>query len=219
MRDDHWWYLKKVDLFKGIPDEEIMRIAQKVSERHCDEHEHLYSPHQPSNTIYLLKSGEITLYHLHKGKKFIIAVLEAGSVLGNFSTESDRESHFAEITKPAHVCTFDKDDLLEVVRAKPEVLLRLLQTMAVTMQDYEQKLKANILSAKERVLEYILSLENKRNHTLLGNFFSRSKITHDKIAAHTGLSRETVTRAIQELKREGSIEIAKGGDLHLTVNP
>ena len=35
-------------------------------------------------------------------------------------------------------------------------------------------------------------------------------MTHEVLAQHTGLSRETVTRAIRDLKKEGVVKVVDG---------
>ena len=67
-QNDKVWYLKQIDLFAGIPDEEIMQIAQKVVEKKCRKKELLYTPFDSNDSICMLKKGEVTLYHSHYGK-------------------------------------------------------------------------------------------------------------------------------------------------------
>ena len=70
------WYLKQIDLFEGITDEEIMAIAKTVVERSCTKKELLYTPFETTDSICMLKKGEVTLYHSHYGKKIIIDTLK-----------------------------------------------------------------------------------------------------------------------------------------------
>ena len=63
------WYLQQIELFKGIPKEEIMEIAQKVIEKHCSKKELIYTPFEPNDQVCVLKKGEVTLYHSHHGTR------------------------------------------------------------------------------------------------------------------------------------------------------
>lgn len=202
-KEEKVWYLKQVDLFQGISDEEIMSIATKVSERKCKKNELLYSPDKKaSDTISILKKGEIALYYLHHGKKFIIDVLGPGSIFGNISFGENANTHFAEATQEAYICTFRKEDFIKIIQAKPEIMLRFIQIMSDRLNEYEKKLKNNILDAKEKIQHYFEIREGKREKGIFSKILNK-KITHERLAEHTGLSRETVSRAITDLKREG----------------
>lgn len=214
MKKQTVWYLNQVDLFKGIPDNEIMKIAEKVIEKQCRKKELLYTPFDIAESIYVLKRGEVTLYHLHRGKKFIIDVLKPGSIFGAFNLDSrGKSSHFAEVTQPAYICIFQTDDFEKVIQAKPAVMLRLLKVMSERMNDYEERLKGNVFDAKEKILEQLARLHRRKERNILHKLIgSDAKITHERLSQYTGLSRETVTRAINDLKKEGKIfDTPEGG--------
>lgn len=215
---DKIWYLKQIDLFSGIPDQEIMKISNQVVERKCRKKELLYSPFDENNSICLLKKGEVTLYHSHYGKKIIIDVLKAGSIFGNISFNQKTNDHFAEVTEEAYICFFSKDDFTKILESKPELTIKFLQIVSDRLQEYENRLKDNLYDAKEKILHQLKLLEtNKKNliNRLTGN---KPNITHDKLAALTGLSRETVTRAITALRKEGKILYSSDGKILLNKN-
>ncbi|MBI4231786.1 Crp/Fnr family transcriptional regulator [Candidatus Peregrinibacteria bacterium] len=206
MTQNKAWYLQQADLFKGISDEEIMQIAEKVVEKRCTKKELIYSPFEPSSEICLLKKGEVTLYHSHYGKKLIIEVLKPGSIFGNINFSNDNQSdHFAEVTEEAYICYFTVDDFMKVLQAKPEVMLRFLQMMSQRITEYEERIKSGLFDAKEKVLHHLEIIEKKNSKSFLGKIMRKKHLTHEELAAHTGLSRETVTRAIGALKKEGKI--------------
>lgn len=214
MNDKHW-YLQQVDLFKGIPDEEIMKIAQKIEEKKCAKKEVLYTPHENTNYICVLKKGEVTLYNSHRGKKIIIDVLKPGSIFGNITfQENEQNTHFAEVTEDAYICFFKPDDFLSVIRAKPELMIKFFRVISKRLTEYEKRIKSGLLDAKEKILHHLTILEEKNKSGILNRLFgNKGRITHEKLAEHTGLSRETVTRAITDLRKEGVIEITEDGKI------
>ena len=208
------WYLQQIELFQGIPKEEIMEIAKKVIEKHCSKKELIYTPFEANDQVCVLKKGEVTLYHSHHGKRIIIDVLKPGAIFGNISFEAEGNDHFAEVTEDAFICFFNMEDFMKVLQAKPEVMMKFFKLMSERIADYEQKIKGGVLDSKEKVLHHLELLQKKREHGIIGKIIGpRTKITHEKLAQHTGLSRETVTRAINALKKEGRIEISENGDI------
>lgn len=196
------WYLQQIDLFSGINDSEIAKIAQNVTERKCHKKEFLYTPHDKQSGIHILKKGEITLYYSHYGKKLIIDILKPGSVFGDLNFTDQQTDHFAEVTEEAQICTFTKEDFINIIKAHPEITLRLLKIVSTRLADYEKRMKSGLFDAREKIIHYLELREEK----IAKSFFRRkTKMTHQKIAAHVGLSRETVTRALSSLRKEGKI--------------
>lgn len=199
------WYLQQIDLFQGIPDKEIMGIAKKMIERKCAKKEIIYMPNETSNSIYVLKKGEITLYNSHAGKRLIIEVLKPGSIFGNISFKKDKTTHFAEASQDSYFCIFSIEDFTTIIHSKPELMIRFLQLISDKMQSYERRLKGGLFDAKEKILQQLdIFLEEQKKSNLLNKLFGeKSKMTHEHMAELTGLSRETVTRAINDLKKAG----------------
>lgn len=200
------WYLKQVNLFSNMTEEEVMAIATNAIERKCKKKEILYTPFQSSNVVYVLKKGEVTLYHSKDGKKLIIDVLEPGSFFGNIAFDQEKATHFAEVTEDAYICIFPVEDFLKVIQHNPELMLRFIRIISDKLSDYENRMKGNLMDAKERIIHYLEILEEKHKDSFLNKVARyKPKITHTKLSEHTGLTRETVTRAISELKKEGKI--------------
>lgn len=199
------WYLQQIDFFQGMPDQEIMNIAQKMIEKKCVKKEMIYMPNEANNFIYVLKKGEITLYNSHAGKRLIIEVLKPGSIFGNLSFRKEQTTHYAEASQDSYYCIFPIDDFITVLKTKPELMLKFLQLMSEKIQHYERRLKEGLFDAKEKILQQldIFLQEQKKTNILSKLFRGKSKMTHEHLAQLTGLSRETVTRAISDLKKAG----------------
>lgn len=206
-----------IDVFEGIPDGEIMRVAERAQDRRYTSATQLYTPYDGQDRhVFILKEGEVVLYHSVDGKKTIFDVIGPGSLFGNFLPNTETVSHYAEASPGSLVCTFSPEDFLKVIAAHPEVLVRLLSKLSSRLQDYEQKLQLDMSSAKEKVLG-----ELKRYTFKKRNPFSMFKgdpplaLTHEKLAELTGLNRVTVTRTLKLLRLQGDIEMNKKGRIVL----
>ncbi|PIR55117.1 hypothetical protein COU74_02970 [Candidatus Peregrinibacteria bacterium CG10_big_fil_rev_8_21_14_0_10_36_19] len=197
------WYLQQIDLFAGIPDSEIMSIAKNMKEKTCSKKELIYIPEEENSFIYILKKGEVTLYNSHMGKRLIIETLKPGSIFGNISFEESKSTHFAEASQDSYICIFTAEDFAKILQERPKIMMRFLQIMSDKVQQYENRLKSGLFDAKEKILQQ-LELQQKANDNPLNKLFGRkTAITHERLGQLTGLSRETVTRAVNELKKEG----------------
>jgi len=193
------WHLKQLNLFEGIAESEIMEIAKEVQHLKCMKGEVLGTPFDIENKIYLLKKGEVNLYHSHQGKKIIIDTLNDGSIWGGVGDKKSDGSYFAEVVEDSFICIFEQESFLAIAAKKPQIMLNLLKIFSEKISNYEAKIKLNLLSASEKVAKALVDYKQKRQKSLLGKL-GLKKLTHVRIAEQTGLSRETVSRAIQEIK-------------------
>lgn len=200
------WVLKDLDIYEGIPEKKFCEIAPQSVDKSISKGQHIYTPHEKDGNIYVVHRGEVILYHSKDGKRSIFDTLGPGSVFGTFDVNSPMPTHYAEATKNTLLCTTPISEFLKVISAYPESMLRLMQKMAIRIQDYEIRMKSSIETAVERVYSELLRLHKKRQKTLLGKMIPL-QLTHEKIAEHTNLNRVTVTRCIKKLKEDGLIQI------------
>jgi CRP-like cAMP-binding protein len=204
-------YLSQFDLFDALSEGELMKDAPSMHGKKYSKGELIYSPHKQTDLIYVLKEGEVILYHSHDGKQETFDTLGPGTLFGNFSVESRNPSHFAEATRDSNVCVFPIMDFLNIIKNKPDLMMRFIQNMADRLLDYERRFKNNLQTAKETIYEELSRLKEKRKRSFLGKFFGSDgpplRLTHEQIASLTGLNRVTVTRSIKELKEEGLLHI------------
>lgn len=213
---DRIWYIKNLDFFAGIPKEEIMRLASSAEDTRHTSRALLYSPHMQETRLFLVKEGEVSLYHTRDGKRFVFDVMGPGTLFGNVGLQDTPLSHFAEAAEGTRICAFSSDDFQRIISAYPIVMMRALSTLGNRLEDYEKKLAENLVDAKEKVLHEIERYGKKRAPRFLewlSNDSTERQLTHDHLAKLTGLNRVTVTRAIHDLQLENKIRIDDEGKI------
>lgn len=212
------WYLKNVELFKGLSDEDMMELLSGMLHSTHDSKEFIYTPSDSVENVFILKEGEVTLYKSIDGKKIILDVLKPGAVFGNigFDPESG-ESHFAEVTQKAYICTLPKDFFLQILQKRPDIALQALKVLSKRVSQYEMQIRTlSALQARDRILATIHLLNEKEEGSILPPILRMTtKITHEKLGNMTGLTRETVTKQLSELEKEKMITIT-GKHIELT---
>ena len=196
------WYLQKVDLFSDMSDEEMMEVIEGMEDREYPHKHMLYTPQEQVEKTYILKEGEVTLYKsTPDGKKIILDILKPGSIFGNIGFNAD-EGHYAELTQKSYVCTLPPNFLVQLMKKNPEVALRALQLLSKRISQYESQLKfLSMLGAKERILSAVRLFNKKEEKSILPAILRMpTKMTHEKLASVTGLTRETVTKQLQKLE-------------------
>ena len=211
------WYLKKVELFATMSDEEINEIVQKINHGEFPNHYILYTPQEQVEDMYILKEGEVIIYQTTpEGKKVLLDILKPGSIFGSIGFMTG-EKHYAETTQRSFICTLPENFMVQLLRKKPEVALRALRLLSKRIAEYESQVKfLSMLGAQERILSAVRLFSEKEERSILPPILRiPTKMTHEKLANATGLTRETVTKQLLKLEQEGLIE-ARNKHIRLT---
>ncbi|MBI4431263.1 MAG: cyclic nucleotide-binding domain-containing protein, partial [Candidatus Omnitrophica bacterium] len=77
------WYLKQINLFKGISMEEMEQVAKMVVEKTFRRKEKVYLPGEPGQSIYLIKKGVVKISKITPdGRGLTLAFLKPGEIFG-----------------------------------------------------------------------------------------------------------------------------------------
>lgn len=203
-------FLRNVDIYKGISEQELITATKDAVELWVEKDAIIFEPQNPCNSIYVIKDGEIELFQMieknGKEKKVVIETLFPGDVFGNFGVESGKLIAIA--TRKSYVCKTPTSEFLDIVKTHPEIIFKLMQSLAEKTRTYENKIAELQKPAKKRLLGEIKNLYHKNKKRILGKIFSLPfKISHQQLADKTGLNRVTVTKLIQSLKEEKKIQV------------
>lgn len=204
---DKIWYLKQLDIFKELAPKDMDDIGLIVDEKNVSKKEIFLEP-EDRNKVYIIKRGQVKLYQLTaEGKRVIIDTLGPGGVFGNFGSE-DQGQNFAQATSDTFICIARRDSFFDTVSKKPEVaakLMAILFDQITVARDYIAAMAGgNVLSK----LKYkLVELGGKYGEVSGDKVKINQRFTHEEIADMIGVSRETVTKLLGSLRRDGIIEI------------
>ena len=206
------WYLQKVDLFSSMTDEEMMDVIENMEDHEYACKHVLYTPEDLLEHSYILKEGEVTLYQQVGDKRVVLDILKPGAMFGSI-LEGDgvEEGHFAEVTQDSYICTLPHDFFVRLAQKRPDIALKAIQTLSRQLSEYHTHVRLlSMLSAQERILVMMHLINRKDDRSILPSILRiPTKLTHEKLGGLTGLTRETVTKQLQELERRGLIQVQK----------
>ena len=164
--------------------------------------------------LYLIKSGFVKLYKMSpEGRSTIIYLYGPGSILAirAVTTAEKRLRHTAEAITDLEVITIPEKDYLEAVSNNPEYLVDLLYVFIDRLNHTERRLEGFILTdAMTRVASFLYDLVIRFGIKKDGKIELPLSLTHQTISEFVGSFRETVTVAINRLKKEGILEDKRG---------
>lgn len=212
--------LSASDLFHGMDAGEMKRIAGRLPMATCRQGQLLYEPAETDDALFVLKAGNVRLYRLAPdGRKLVVAVLGPGSIFGEMAAiGQSMTGSFAEAVDDCTVCIMSQVDIEQIMLEHPAVAVQMVRLLSARLREAEDKLEQMAFAPVHRRLARLL-LQLARNGEVAG-------YSHQELADMVGVSRETVSRAIIDLKSAGviavdrrCIQILDSGALTAEVTP
>ncbi len=207
-------YLKRADIFCDLSLEELQDVARTATVATCPPGKIFYSPNERAEVMFVLKKGQVQLYRMSdEGRKLVMTTLGPGSVFGEMAlTGLGMYDAFAEATEEALICIFNRADVEKLLVSKPKVALRLLDVMGRRMRKAEERLEESMFhDVPSQLAALLLRLRTETHADVI-------EMTHEELAEHLGVYRETVTSALNTLRKDDLITIGRK-QVHLVDIP
>ena len=164
---------------------------------------------QKSRGIYLLCEGQVKLsFSSSQGKTLVLRIAKPGEVLGLLSAVSGNPYEVtAETLRPCQVAFVSSNDFQQFLRKHPAVFQRVASHLGWEYKTACEQLCVVGLGTFvfERMAKFLLNWSIKGGASGDGARFTLP-LTHEEIAEHNGITRESVTRALSEFRDRGLIE-------------
>ena len=193
-------------LFESLDDAQVDSIARRGRRLRLDRGQTLFLEGDSAQGLYVIVSGRLKVYKTSpRGRHQILLLLGQGETVGEaamFAGETFPAS--AEAVEAAEVFSLPRNTFLEVIRAEPEVAMRLLGALSRRMRSFASMTEALSREVSERLAGHLLRLESERVST--GTI--ELDVTKTQLAATFGTVPETLSRAFQQLRKIGAIEMS-----------
>src|ERR671911_1459585 len=209
--------LSMVDVFESLPEEEVKRLARLARDASYERGEDLPEPQEGGEKLYVLKEGRVQLYvKLPNEGEITISVIEGGSIFGEIAVAAQGSGKVrARALVPSLVCTLKTEILEQLIERNPAVALAIVRMLSDRLRQSEVRFAE--LAYKQvpaRLASLILSLSASEGIVSREGIRIDTPYTHQQLATMIGSNRETVTRAMKELREKGAVEVA-GRRIHL----
>lgn len=197
-------YLTSTDLFRGLDDAEMHEIDRMTTMTTCKAGRVFYTPGESGEVLFVLKKGNVQLYRIAPdGKRLVIGALRAGAVFGEMGLIGQgMYDTFAEASEDCTLCVMSRSDVEMLVASKPAFAIGLLELMGQRLQDVESSLERIAFRSVASRLASLLLVLRDRNDEVCG-------LSHQNLADRIGTHRETATRALNDFRGAGIVEIGR----------
>ena len=198
-------YLGSVPLLAGLDAQRLQRLAACSFLRLYDRGDVLFTTGRSALELLWLAHGAVRVFRLlPDGRERVIHIHPAPSLVAEVPTLLGQPyPASADCTAPSTVVAVPRAQLVELVRADPELSLRLL---AASMDRLRELTRAvahqGRLSALSRVAAYLLGLAAHHSELSL-------PAPKKDVASLLGLTPESLSRALTTLRKRGAIEMSE----------
>ncbi len=175
----------------------------------------LFVEGQHPKGVFILCSGRAKLYIDSSNGRSIMRVAEQGEILGLSATLSGSPyENTAEMLESGQINFIRQDHFLNFLNKWPEANLRVAQLLSRAYMSVQEQMRALVLSdsAAEKLARLLLSWLKKTGSQAERGVQLKLSLTQGEIAQMIGVSRETVTRLLGDLRDKGVIQL-KGANL------
>jgi CRP/FNR family transcriptional regulator len=165
----------------------------------------IYSPHEPSTSIYLVIAGKVKLSRVtDNGCRVVVDIYTADELFGesaflNFARSSE-EAMALENTK---VMIWAANEIEDLAAQRPSLALLLLQILARRTTELGDRIESfSVDNTARRLARTLVRLCERLGKGTEDGGIRIMPLTHELLSQYVGTSREIVTHCMNQFRRE-----------------
>lgn len=195
------------ELWEDLSPEEREQVAKFCPERRFSRGSTIFAPGDAPDALYVLTSGLVTLSHVSEdGQESILRVFGPGDVFGELFMTVSARPFLAKALTPCMVTVVPGKTFLRLLSTIPKIGFNFIRVLSRHLA--EMALDRGEASHKwsfQRLALILLKLSAAHGLEEPGGTAISLPLTHQILADMIGTSRETVTRHLGQLKRQGLV--------------
>lgn len=205
--------LARVEVFSELEPRELDEVAQVAVPRSFERGEVIFREGDSGGTCYVVKQGTVSIRREHlDGRTLALAELRGDSIFGELAMfGGETRSATAEALEPTQLVAILSGDMQRVLRSTPDIAFKMLGALAERLRRANERLlQQSFQTVAGRVASALLTQAVARQAEGAGATDVLIRATQAEIAQLAGTSRESASRFLATLEREGVVELGRG---------
>jgi CRP/FNR family transcriptional regulator len=203
-------YLKRFFLFSELSDEQLSKIAILVRDRNYQRGQFVFIEGEPGQSLFMLKQGLIKLTKRSEdGREHILHFVHPGQIFAEVILFGDGSyPATAEVQQESVIGAIANNEMEQLIKDNPEIAVSMLHIMSRRLriaQDRAMNLALN--DVRRRLIYVLLDLATENGSKTSKGIEINLALTNQELANMVGTSRESANRIINDLKKNGALEI------------
>ncbi len=212
-------FLKELPVFKGLSDSHLMQLSGDFIIRRINKGEAIFYQSDNSTDLYIVLEGAVRASLLNnEGEELILATFCKGDFFGEMSLLDGKPRSATMIAmEDASLGILKREKFLLAVKNDPMIAIDLLSAIVQRMRMANGMIESlAFLDVSQRLVKLLLQIAQTDGSKDKNGFSRVKKLTHRELAAHTGASREAITKVMKVLAFRG---IVKEEDGYFLISP
>ncbi|MGB8651053.1 MAG: Crp/Fnr family transcriptional regulator [Mycobacteriales bacterium] len=195
--------LRQVELFAGLDERVLLKIAGVVRPRDVGRGELLFAAGDEADALLVVVRGSVTVFRTSPdGERAALTVLEAPSVLGEVALlDGAPRSASVEAIDPTTVLSLSRLDFISLLRLQPTVLEPLLHQLGTMVRRLTEQAADHVfLDLAGRVAKSLLRLATPGSPPAVA-------ITQSRLAEMSGCTRQSVNQVLGGFAQRGLVHL------------
>lgn len=204
--------LRNIQLFSSLNDDELRQVKGKIEVKRFKKNEVILHEENTNRVMYVILRGKVKVMQITaEGKEIILAIHRAGDFFGEVSLIDSKTMPAIVVAKEdAIVAIISRGEFYSLLYSQGKVLDVLLQILCARLRDSWERIQLlSFTNASQRIKMLLALLANQYGGKTTDGTLLNIKLTHQDIADMAGVARETATRAIDKLSKDGEIKVLK----------
>jgi CRP-like cAMP-binding protein len=198
-------FLKNIDLFKDLREEQIAKLAKMTQLSDYEKGQHIFYEGDQADGFFVVHSGRVKIFKLSgEGKEQILHVMEPGDPFGEVPMfTGDRYPADAEAVEPSKLLFFSRKSFTNLISREPSLAMGMMATLSRRLLHLTTVIEnLSLKEVPERLASYLLYLHERDKGTDLD-----LRISKGHLANILGTSPETLSRTLGKLSSRGVIKV------------
>lgn len=200
-------FLRQMPIFSNLSEETLETLSRSGKCLTMEKGQLIFCQSDPSDYFYIVKSGQVSIVlESSDGREMVINEIEPGDFFGELGLITKKaRSTSAVARKETELLAFPRQIFLAALDVEPVLTRRMLEITANRLRGSSERESAlAFLDAQSRLARLLLQLDQQEEEK------GYITISQGELAQRTGLTRQTVAKALGRWRRAGWLITGRG---------
>lgn len=195
-------------LTANSPSNELVNLFHQGTRLTFNKNEFIIRPGGAPSGIFYISTGLVKAYDITKyGDENLLIIRKAGEILGLTwaITGEDRQIIYTALA-PTTVFRLDRTEFIEYIQEHPKVALPLVDMLVDMYRLHSERImNLEYRSVRERLVSFLLTTARRFGEPTSEGLIISVPLRHQDIASSISATRETTSRELAALERQGLV--------------
>ena len=204
--------LQRAEMFSVLSAAELTDLARVAVPRTYPAGQVIFREGDPGDTCFVLRSGAVKIQREHGGRTIALAELRGGDVFGELSMfGGETRSATAQALEDTSALALLGGDVRRLLASRPEIAVKFLEQLAARVRSANDRIASqSFQTVAGRVAGVLSELVAARQGEGAADTDVLVEATQADIAQLAGASRESASRFLATLERQGVVTTQRG---------